>query len=213
MIFRFASVALLAFVAGVAVAQTDVPIPRPSVKPGDSWGYRRTDYLTGQHSGRIQMEVTFANDRVIQLVQRNANKEDDIDVTMTAEWNQINSGNSGVFNPHNGILKFPLHTGDSWTSKYDVKFPREGDYEVKHDRKVHAVGWEQIEVPAGKFRALKVVSEGTFFRVDRGVSGTVTEVVWYVPEVRRFVKWTFENNTPRGRQQWWGWELLDYKVQ
>src|SRR5689334_24599323 len=159
MIFRFASVAFLALMAGVAAAQTDAPIPRPSVKPGDSWGYRRTDYLTGQHSGRIQMEVTFANDRVIQLVQRNANKEDDIDVTMTSEWNQINSGNTGVFNPHNGILKFPLRTGDSWTSKYDVKFPREGDYEVKHDRKVRAVGWENIEVPAGKFRALKVVSE------------------------------------------------------
>lgn len=211
--FRFASLALLFLVTGIAAAQTDAPIPRPSVKPGDSWGYRRTDYNTGQHSGRIQLEVTFANDRVIQLVQRSPSKDEDIDVTMSAEWNQINSGNSGVFNPHSGILRFPLRTGDSWTSTYDVKFPREGDYEVKHDRKVRAVGWEDIEVPAGKFRALKVVSEGTFFRVDRGVSGTVTEAVWYVPQVKRFVKWTFENAGPRGRVQWWGWELLDYKVQ
>ena len=130
--FRSVSVALLTLVVGLAAAQ-ETPIPRPSVKPGDSWGYRRTDFNTGQHSGRIQLEVTFANDRVIQLVQRSPSKSEDIDVTMSAEWNQINSGNSGVFNPHSGILKFPLRAGDSWTSTYDVKFPREGDYEVKID--------------------------------------------------------------------------------
>jgi len=27
------------------------------------------------------------------------------------------------------------------------------------------------------------------------------------------VKWTFENANARGRLQWWGFELLDYKLQ
>ncbi len=67
---------------------------------------------------------------------------------------------------------------------------------------------EEVTVPAGKFRALRVESEGPFQRIDTAISGTAKETAWYAPEVKRYVKWTFN-----GRGQWWGLELLEYKVQ
>lgn len=199
-------------VAGASAAQSEAPIARPDIKAGERWKYRRIDYASGKSVALIELEVTFANERVIQLIQKSSRKEEETDVTFTAEWNQVSSGNAGVFNPHNGMLRFPLRAGDSWNSRYDVKFPRHGDFEVRHQRAVKAIGWEDVEVPAGRFRALKVVSAGTFQRLDVPRSGTVEEIVWYVPEVKRFVKWTFENAGMRGRIEWWGFELLEYKL-
>ena len=44
-------------------------------------------------------------------------------------------------------------------------------------------------------------------------SGTAKDVMWYVLEVKRYVKWTYEAWTFRGRRVfWWGWELLDYEL-
>jgi hypothetical protein len=93
-----------------------------------------------------------------------------------------------------------------------VKFPLRGAWEVRHKRHVKVVGWEEVTVPAGTFRALRIEAEGPFERVDMPIVGTAKEVMWYVPQVKRYVKWTFENWNVRGRNQWWGWELLDYEL-
>jgi hypothetical protein len=171
------------------------------------------DYQSGNETNIMEARVTFASERVIQLVQTTARGDVEKDVTMTGEWNQVSSANGGVFVPHNGLMRFPMRPGDAWESSYTVKFPRRGAFEVQHERKVRVLGWEDVEVPAGKFRALKVESEGSFQRLDKSIAGTAKEVVWYVPEVKRFVKWTFEN-TARGRRlEWRGFELLGYQVQ
>ena len=52
-------------------------------------------------------------------------------------------------------------------------------------------GWEQVTVPAGTFRALRVEMAGNrgldFFTRD-AVAGRFKLTVWYAPEVRRFVR-------------------------
>jgi hypothetical protein len=204
--FLFLAVAFLC--AAAAQAQD---VPRPDVKAGDSWTYRRVDYETRTVTGVLAGRVTFANDRVIQIVNQRQGGE--VDTTFTAEWNQVTSANTGIFDPHQDILRFPLRPGNTHEARYEVRFPQQGAYHVRHERKVRVLGWEEIEVPAGRFRALRVESQGSFQRLDRSVSGTAKEVMWYVPEVKRYVKWTFENSTFRGRVQWWGFELVDYKLQ
>ena len=195
-----------------AAAHAQDAVPRPDVKPGDSWTYRRVEYETSKDTGVFVSEVTFANDRVIQIVGHRQGGEKEVDVTFTAEWNQVSSANSGIFEPHQDLFRFPLRPGNTHEARYEVRFPQQGAYQVRHERKVTVRGWEEVAVPAGRFRALRVESEGTFQRVDRSLSGTVKEVMWYAPEVKRYVKWTFENSNFRGRLQWWGFELMDYKV-
>lgn len=199
----------VAFLCAAAAQAQDVP--RPDVKAGDSWTYRRVDYETRTVTGVLAGRVSFANDRVIQIVNQRQGGE--VDTTFTAEWNQVTSANTGIFDPHQDIFRFPLRPGNTHEARYEVRFPQQGAYHVRHERKVRVLGWEEIEVPAGRFRALRVESQGSFQRLDRSVSGTAKEVMWYVPEVKRYVKWTFENSTFRGRVQWWGFELVDYKLQ
>jgi hypothetical protein len=196
----------------VCAAETD-PVERPQVKPGDSWSYRRMDYFTNQPDGRLRETVSFANERVIQVLARRGRNDKEIDSSYTAEWNQVATPNDRVLEPDQGLFKFPMRPGDTHEARYDVKVPREGRYEVRHQRRVKVIGWEEVTVPAGKFRALRIESEGPYQRLDTAISGTAKDTAWYVPEVKRYVKWTFENWTFKGRNQWWGLELLEYKVQ
>jgi len=91
--------------------------------------------------------------------------------------------------------------------------PDRGAWEVRHEREVTVVGWEEVIVPAGKFRALKIEADGGFFRLDGPQRGTVKSAYWYVPEVKRWVKYAVEQ-TMLGRA--WtkeGDELVDFRVQ
>ncbi len=214
MLFRSLALLPLTLALGAPCrAQDDAAVPRPQIHAGDSWTYRRTDYVeTGQRS--FGETVTFANERVIQVIHKPQGTEKEIDATFTAEWNAVSSPNTGIYDPDQGLLRFPLHPGDTHDASYDIRFPRQGAYEVKQQRHVKVIGWEAVKVPAGTFRALRVESEGTWYRVDLGVSGGVKEVMWYSPQVKRYVKWSFDNWSPsRGRLQSWAWELVDYHVQ
>jgi len=203
--------AAAAFFVFAVAAQAQPDPQRPEVKAGDTWVYRRTDFMNN-HQSVLKLQVTFANAKVIHVVQVNQAGEKEMDSTTTAEWNSVVSAREGVFTPDTGLLHFPLHPGARWRSSYTVKFPRE-DFDAHHDRWVTVVGWEDVEVPAGKFRALKVVSEGTVQRSDRPRPGDVSETVWYVPEVRRYVKWRYESRNRIGPVQSWQFELAAYLLE
>ena len=167
--------AAAAFFIGVATAHAQ-DAPRPDVKAGDTWVYRRTDFMDN-HKSVLKLQVTFANEKAIHVVQVNQAGEKEMDSTATAEWNTMTSARDGVFTPDSGLLHFPLHPGARWKSSYTVKFPRQ-DFDAQHERWVTVVGWEEVQVPAGKFHALKVVSGGSVQRSDRPRTGDVSETAW-----------------------------------
>jgi hypothetical protein len=209
----FAAIVLLGALAAPCGAQPDdAPVPRPEIKPGDSWTYRRVEYPTNHARGPFTETVTFANDRVIEMLSDRRRDAKELDTTYTADWNLVSSRNTGIFDPDQGLFKFPLRPGDTHEARYEVRFPLKGAYHVRHQRRVKVVGWEEVSVPAGRFRALRLESDGAFERLDTQLSGTAKEVAWYVPEVKRYVKWTYEARSFKGRLQWWGWELVDYKL-
>jgi len=56
---------------------------------------------------------------------------------------------------------------------------------------------------------MKVESSGHFQRLDvRGAEGVAHWIVWYVPEVKRWVKITYQGGVSR-----WGDELIEFKLQ
>jgi hypothetical protein len=189
-------------------------VPRPDVKVGDSWTYRRMDYDANQPRGIYTMRVVFAERGVIQAVSLYGRKEGEVDTTYTADWNAVSTVGR-VFYPHTGWLRFPLQIGDAYKASFESITPKKGG-NARHEREVKVVGWEEVVVPAGKFRALKIVSEGHFQRIDNTfISGSSRNVIWYVPEVKRWVKITLENRptTGRGTGEFTGEELVDYKIQ
>jgi len=201
--------ALLFAVPLLAAAQ----VPRPDVKVGDSWTYRRMDYDANQPRGIYTMRVVFAERGVIQVVSLYGKKEREVDTTYTADWNAVNTLGR-VFNPHTGWFKFPLQVGDTYKASYEI-IRTNKQVHGRNERLVKVVGWEELQVPAGKFRALKIVSEGRYTRTDVSGSGTSRNVIWYVPEVKRWVKITLESRptTGRGAGEFTGEELVGYKIQ
>jgi hypothetical protein len=211
-----ALVALLVVLPAVCAAQSDAPVPRPEVKVGDRWTYRRFDYDANQQRSRYEMRVVFAERGVIQVVNSQRSKEEEFDTTYTADWNAVTVPGR-VINPHTGWFKFPLQVGATYDARYEVTLTkkRQEGAESRNERHVKVVGWEEVVVPAGKFRALKIVSDGSFRRLDNtALAGTSRNVIWYVPEVRRWVKITLENRPQqRGRGEHTGEELLEYHLQ
>jgi len=205
---RAAAAALL--FSGACGAQPEAPVARPEVKVGDRWTYQRMDYDARQARGKYEMEVVFAERGVIQVVSAQKNKGGEIDTTYTSEWNAVTVPGR-VFNPHTGWFRFPLQVGATYEAAFEAIMPKKG-VQSRNQRRVRVVGWEEVTVPAGKFRALKLISEGEFQRLD-GKSGTSRNVIWYVPEVKRWVKNTLENRGGRGPGEHTGEELLEYRIQ
>ncbi len=93
--------------------------------------------------------------------------------------------------------------------------------------KVQAVRWEDVEVPAGRFRALRIEADGHMFRLNSiigagsgsRVRGIARTVIWYAPEARRWVKYSYEdyiNGEPGGMlmaNDHVGEELVELRLQ
>ena len=208
-----ATLLLLALVFPAAcAAQADAPVARPTVKPGDRWIYHRTDYRTSRSAGTREERVSFANDAVIHTVVSLFGKDQETDATYTSSWNGVSSWDGGVFSPDTGGLKFPLTVGDTYPANFENRRPRRGKFHVTHQRTAKVLAWEEVTVPAGRFRALKVEVAGSFKRLDSGVTGGTRMVFWYVPEIRRWAKLTYEDWHSGGPGARWGDELIDFKV-
>jgi len=215
-----ALVVLSTWTGAVAPVQSFAEEPivaRPRVKVDDTWKYsvRRTDAQQRSRENVYDFKVTFVGPTAIKAVSTMANGEE-IDTTWTPEWNVVTDGRAGSFYPDTGLLKFPLQPGATYSTKYEVVRPRQGQFDSKLAVNMKVVGWQQITVKAGTFRALKLEGTGTYERVDKvkGGAGTIHYSIWYVPEIQRWAKFDFETKDQSGKvNQAQSEELLSFKLQ
>jgi hypothetical protein len=181
--------ALLLLVPLAAAAQ----VPAPEVKVGDRWVYRHSDARFQPPVFNYELRVTFVDARAIHtlLVRQGTLKESD--ATWTPQWASVVSVDEGVVETEKPMLQFPLAIGGQYPAAWDNRRPRIGNFHARHERTVRVVGWEEIEVPAGRFRALKLEAQGNWRRMDRPASGRARNTIWYVPEVKRWVKSVYED--------------------
>lgn len=207
---RAATAALFFFLAlpDPAAAQGEKPVAKPDVKVGDRWVYRRTDRRVKPPTFVYEARVTFVDSRAIHTVLERQGIRKESDATFTPEWNSIVSIDEGVIELEKGMLQFPLVVGRSYEAAWEIRRPRVGSFHVRHERKVKVIGWEDIEVPAGKFRALKIQADGHFRRLDRPVADEARNTIWYSPQVRRWVKSRYQD--VQGET---GEELMYYRLQ
>jgi hypothetical protein len=215
-----ATVVLLLFHPAVGAVQTDAPVAEPEVRKGDRWTYRRMDSGSDKPGETYQMRVTFAERNAIHVVITEIDGSES-DATFTSEWNDVASPSGRINQRGRGELQFPLRTDATYRLEWQVENPRINMLSGYHQRTVKVMGWEEVVVPAGKFRALKVVSEGTHRPFGSNYTGPVSDVFWYVPQVKRWVKHVHEGSRPRGNVprrpnsylEKSGEELIDFKVQ
>ena len=196
---------LLVTLPTLGAGQSETRIPKPEIRVGDSWTYRGTNVLApGTHEHETR--VSFVDDKVILAVSTRKSDGKEFDSSWTSEWNAVNSYTGRMFRPHTGLFRFPLRIGDGYEMKMEWLEPRTKIVEGISSGTVKVVGWETVEVPAGKFRAMKLESESVVRTAD-GRTPQFKGTHWYVPEVRRWVKLQLVG--PRGTTSE---ELLEYKL-
>ena len=189
---RRAALAAL-FVFGSCLAQGDKPVARPEVKLDDRWVYRNTNARRKPPAIIYELRVSFVDSRAIHAVIERQGGRKDSDATWTRDWNAVNAVDEGVFEVEKGMFQFPLSIGQQYPAMWEVRRPRAGEFHVRHERKVTVTGWEDVEVPAGKFRALKLQADGYYRRIDTLASDEARNTYWYVPQVKRWVKHVYQD--------------------
>lgn len=212
---RFRAVATavsLVFAIAAAGADETAPVQKPGVKVGDSWRYRATDYPTNVPRVRTtEVRVTFTGPNEILTADRG-----DRDSVWSSEWAVLSRGGPGVsYDKPRRLLNFPLTVGTSHQITFEVVSKRGTDARARFEETIKVLGWEDVVVPAGKFRALKLEGEGSYQRLDRRGGGWTRREIWYVPEVKRWVKSTYGqgHGAPTSDYQRNSDELVAYKVQ
>lgn len=210
-----------------AFAQT---IEQPTYKPGDHWMYRLT--TERGPNGWVQTRDEFTVTRVTAStlyfsVKQSGSTQPPNEVFSGLDWSRIRNVN-GKETTVNRPFFFPLTVGKSWTLRYEEERPARTNFKSQlWNFKYMISGFETVEVPAGKFKALKIEAEGDWTgevaAAQNVVQGTQTDqngasittkvenipagtklagrsykAFWYAPEVKRWVKSVEEYYSPGG---------------
>ena len=195
-----AAAALLALLAAAAAAQKPAPAARDyfPLRVGDSWTYRNLEDES-EFTVKVVGEEKQADGTVLYQVEKSVGTRIHFWYARTPGWvlmqREAYAEHEAIgvkHEPARQYLKNPLAAGAKWTWK--GKSPT--GVEVLEINEV--AGAEVVATPAGRFRAMKVVS-----KIREGDSG-LTRTYWYAPGVG-LVKTLTE--TPGLK---YGSELADY---
>jgi len=218
-------------------------LDRPEVRPGDSWVYRATSEKgpSGWNQVRNQVTVTRVTSSSIYFtIKQSDSTQPGREVYAQSDWARVRDVN-GHETVVNRPLQFPLSAGKSWNLTYQEQNPNPQFKSEKWDYKFVVVGYEEVQVPAGTFHALKIEAEGTWSAeiapaesVVQGAqsnaggttmstqtrktapheaSGRLYRAYWYVPDVKRWVKAVEENYSSGGvRNERFTDELESFKA-
>lgn len=183
------------------------PVPQPVLHVGQMWAYRRTDLWRHEVVERYEQELRIQDGDRWTVQWRITETTDPLRRgSVTGEY--LDARTLAFADPkmtgRHIPLSFPLAPGKTWSFKYSYNPQHSRDVFVEQTASV--VGWEEVSVPAGRFRALKVVHDGTYRAIDSAFpwSGTIQEIYWYAPEARRVVKMEYRDTKGDGSpyDQW-----------
>jgi hypothetical protein len=112
------------------------------------------------------------------------------------------------------LLNFPLNPGKKWKDGYSaVSLVKGVDSQLLDYYEIYEVlGWEEVEVKAGKFRAIKL--EVTTGHEAKGSISAfeATNLYWYSPDVKNLVKCEYDPISRGISADLFNWELTSFKI-
>jgi len=192
-------------VAGAFAPLASAKKPKPAktaadyfpLRVGDSWTYRNSE--EGGYTLKVLSEEPHAGGPsryVVELLSGvkilHIFSKQNGWVLFHSESYPEHEGLQASYEPPKQYLPNPLIAGQAWT--WSGKDPTQ----VEHQERSRAVGAEEVKVPAGKFRAMKVVTEVA------GGGAKKTTTSWYADGVGLVKTMT------DGGQIKYGSELTDY---
>jgi hypothetical protein len=213
------------FLCGSVYAQS---VPSPALKVGDSWTYLTT-LESGQQGwtrkGEIITIERISSDSMLVAVQQEGSSQAPVEQLVGLDWSRVRDigGKQQVVNQP---MNFPMTPGKKWHLEFTVpNVSAQHSSETLRDDYV-VTGWEDIQLPMGSFKALKIECDGTWTAVlapsvstdthaqlsangatnvmqsnvthTGTVGGRSYKAYWYVPELKRFVKSVEESYDTKG---------------
>lgn len=196
-------------------SQATAEVARPEFSVGENWSYRRIDLWKDEEIERFREDIVAvlgSSVTVLWTIQMSK----DVARAGSVTYEYLDGNTLAVFDPkmtgRHAPLQFPLFPGKTWQFSYDYK---PGSGLIKVSQKAVVGGWEEVTVPAGKFRALKVAHYGQYQATDAGQSwsGNIIETYWYAPVAKRAVKMEYRDTGGSG-STWSQWrdELIELNL-
>jgi hypothetical protein len=136
-------------------------------------------------------------------------------IQFTLERNLISSrnpGGSGLdYSPPLKYFEFPLYPGKTWRQTSMEKNIKTGA--VREHTLLATVGdWEDVSVPAGTFRTIKITIQTELVDRTIGQRSTGTDISWYAPNIRRSVKTEVTSQNFQGNQEKQLIQMIQYDL-
>jgi len=190
----------MVFIGGHASAQERIDAPVWNV--GDKWTLTLKDSYT----------VKSADEDTYTVLWENASgTKESTTIYSRSNLNAIGIVEGGKRKEYQGsrrkFLDFPLYAGKTWKDRSVSRPTRSGigDPERIYLHEFKVIGWEDVEVKAGKFKALKIEYRQQIS--GRDASGKAW--YWYSPEVKNIVKMQYE------KVRFWmsinDWEVISFE--
>jgi hypothetical protein len=185
-------------VAGAAAQAPADRVEGPGVKAGDTWIFNKVNGWNGEIEDisvvkvkrvapdGIFMEATALDGSGLARIQR------------TPDFNLVRieaaqfTKTTLPFYPN---FSFPLWVGKTWKGKVAFDNTAEQGKEVRAELEARVVGHEMVTVPAGTFRALKIVMTGSYRarNLEDNWTGRIEDTLWYAPIVRNAVRYEYKD--------------------
>jgi hypothetical protein len=161
---RLFNVIICAAILSSVPALAAEPVESPSIKSGDSWIYRSTTEKGRAGSTQTRQEIVVTrvtSSSVYWTTKEPGSTQVPKEFISPADWSRARSVN-GQETVVNKPLAFPLSPGQKWDLSYSEDHPNRVHKSEQWHSKYTVVGFEPVEVPAGKFNALKIEAEGNW---------------------------------------------------
>ena len=178
---------------------------RPTWDINDRWEYQFTRKNDGNKVTEYSHHIEGLEEGKIIIVRQNKNADGVFTgkskVIYSADMNYVSaSATESVVTPDSRTLQWPLEVGKKYAVEYEwtnASNALKGNFEYK----ATVESYEDITVPAGTFKAYKIAFKGFWNRRDSQYSGSgrSNHILWYAPDVKRWVRWTIEDRTSNGQ--------------
>jgi hypothetical protein len=155
--------------------------PTPAFNDGDYWEFRIATKNVASSTKYLEdgvYELAYSQEKVKIFTIRGGQK---------TEFDENEEGLLGLLgmSRNRANLKFPLSVGQKWN--YDYKYQPGGSTPQNRSVEVNVVAIEQINTPAGIFRAFRLSSEENWLRKGSRSSGFSKSIYFYSPQTKSIV--------------------------
>lgn len=153
---------------------------------GDSFIYQGFNSLDNAKSGS---EPTWTRKDVVTEIKPNGDfvmKAGEDSRIFNREGNLfLHAGGNGKrteYKPFLPTYRYPMRIGQSYPVEFSRTWGNNGDAHFKGTAEV--IGWEEVTVPAGTFKAMRIEVSGSFSHPPRFAPASFKRTTWVSPETK-----------------------------